>query len=66
MYSNLKAELMRKGLSQKELAEGLMITRSTVNRKINGLSDWTLSEAVTIKEDILGVDIPLEQLFAND
>lgn len=66
MYSNLIAELARKGINQKDLADGLDIGRATVSRKINGISDWTLSEALTIKEEILCVDTPLEQLFAND
>lgn len=44
------------GYSLSELADKLGITRRTLANKINGYSDFTISEALTIKE-IVGKSI---------
>lgn len=64
MYPNLKAEMARKGITAKQLAEMIGVTQSTFSLKMRGEYDFTFAEAVKIK-DILGVDIPLEVLFAK-
>lgn len=64
MYPNLKAEMARKGITAKQLAELIEVTPSTFSLKMLGKYDFTLAEAVKIK-DALGVDIPLEVLFAR-
>ena len=63
MYRNLEAEMVRKGITQNQLAELLKLNSSTVSLKMNGKRDFSLNEAMRIK-DILNVDIPLEKLFA--
>lgn len=63
MYRNLEAEMVRKGITQNQLAELLKLNASTVSLKMNGKRDFSLNEAMRIK-DILNVDIPLEKLFA--
>ncbi|MDU1115291.1 MAG: helix-turn-helix transcriptional regulator [Clostridium butyricum] len=63
MYNNLEAELKRKKILRKDLAEGLNLTISTVSQKLNGKANLTLPEALAIKK-FLKVDIPLEKLFA--
>lgn len=63
MYPNLRAEMARLKFTAAELAEKLNITNSTFSLKLNGKSDFTLEEAFMIKE-LLGVDMPIEMLFA--
>ena len=63
IYPNLKAEMARKGVTQKSLT--LMLGWSCVSklsRKLNGISPVSLDEAVAIKK-VLDVDVPLEMLF---
>lgn len=50
MFNNLKAEMTRHGVSKKELAKQLGISEWTLNRKLNGLSQFTLSDMSTIKK----------------
>lgn len=51
----LKAELLIKGISTDELAKTLEINKSTLSKRINGKSEWTLSELQKVGE-ILGVE----------
>lgn len=62
MYINLEAELRRKNIRRKDLAEKLHLTIGTVSQKLNGKSPITLDEAKDIK-NMLDVNIPLEELF---
>lgn len=59
----LKAELLIKGISTDELAKILGINKSTLSKRINGKSEWTLSELKKVGE-ILGVE-KLNQIFFN-
>ena len=59
---NLEAELKRKNIKRKDLAEKLNLTIGTVSLKLNGKAPITLAEAKEIKS-VLSVDIPLEILF---
>ena len=63
MFSNLEAEIKRKGLTKAELAKKMSLAPSTLSAKLHNKAFFTLPEAREIKE-ILGVDIPLEELFA--
>lgn len=62
MYRNLDAELKRKDITRGELAKKMNLTPSTMSLKLNGKSDISLKEAMQIKS-IIGVDIPIEELF---
>ena len=46
----LKAELIIKGISTDELAKILGINKSTLSKRINGKSEWTLSELKKVGE----------------
>lgn len=61
-YRNLEAELARRQISRKELAEKLGITATTLSFKLNGKSELSLAECVEIKK-ILAIDAPVEYLF---
>lgn len=63
MFDNLEAELKRKKVLRRDLAENLNLTIGTVSQKLNGKAPITLTEAVSIKQ-FLKVDIPLEKLFS--
>lgn len=64
MFRNLNAEMARKGITSTYLARMLGMTPTTLSLKLNGKSELSLKQAVQIKA-ILGVDIPLEVLFAG-
>lgn len=50
MFNNLKAEMTRHGVSKKQLAQKLNMSEWTLNRKLNGLSQFTLADMSKIKE----------------
>lgn len=62
MYNNLRAEMTRRNVNAKEIANKLGKTEGTISSKITGKTDFTMDEARQIKR-ILGVDITLEELF---
>ena len=62
MYLNLDAEMARKNITQKKMAEMLGITPTTFSLKTNGNGDFALRECKRIKE-LLGTNLPLEKLF---
>ena len=47
-YPNLLAEIRRRGETQDDIAKLLNIARTTVNIKLQGKRDWTISEIETI------------------
>ncbi|MBR3960845.1 MAG: helix-turn-helix transcriptional regulator [Clostridia bacterium] len=58
MNSNkLLGAMAEKGITQKELAKKLGISKNTVNSKINGKGHFDTEQAIKICE-ILGVDEP--------
>ena len=64
-FPNLRAELARTGIANYELADKLGMCHSTISHKMLGKRPFTLEEAVRIKQ-VLGTDIPIEELFSND
>jgi transcriptional regulator with XRE-family HTH domain len=49
LYENLKFEMQKAGISNEQIAEDLGIHRNSVGNKINGNSDFTVQEAIFIK-----------------
>lgn len=64
MYPNVKAEMARRGMSIKDLAKAMGCSGANLCKKLNGKIVLTYKEATRIKA-ILGVDTPLEDLFAE-
>lgn len=62
MFQNVNAEISRKGMTRKSLAEKIGCSASTLSLKLNGKSPLSFKEASEIKK-CLGVDMPLEKLF---
>lgn len=64
MFHNLNAELARRGVSTKELAEYLGVSGKTANNKLAGRTEFTLSEIKKITVLIPGVSI--DYLFSTE
>lgn len=64
MYRNLEAEIVRKNLSKKAIAETLGITYNTLLLKIKGESSFTLDEALALRS-LLNTTEPVEVLFSK-
>ena len=65
MYKNLKAEMARYGFTIEMLSKKVGVSSVTMNRKLNGIRDFYLSEALMIKGafDEVGANFTLEYLF---
>ena len=59
----LKAELLIKGISNDELAKILGINKATLSKRINGKSEWTLSELKQVG-NLIGLE-KLEKIFLS-
>lgn len=64
MYLNLAAEIKRTGLSQKDFAIRVKITPIVFSRKINGETEFKLSEIKRILE-FWGLKLSFDYLFEN-
>lgn len=65
IYPNLRAEMGRKGMTIKDLAESVSINRDTLSRKLSGKAQINLGEAFRIQEQVFpGLNV--EYLFAED
>ena len=62
MYPNLNAEIGRKSLLKKDIAEFLNISTSALRLKLIGQKNFTLDEAFKIVE-LLGGNLSIEYLF---
>lgn len=64
MFHNLNAELARREVTTKQLAEYLGVSCKTANNKLAGRTEFTLSEIKKITALIPGVSI--DYLFSTD
>lgn len=62
MYRNLKAEMLRKNVSYKDLASLLNTTERTISNKVYGKTFFKSNEMFLIKETFFE-DIGLDYLF---
>lgn len=65
MYRNLRAELIRIGMTIKELAFNVGITERSMRNKINGKTEFLWSEVLKISH-VVNPNISLEELFKKD
>ena len=61
-FPNLRVEMVRKGITQTELAKMLGMSDSTLSLKLRGIQKLTFADTLAIK-DALESDIPVEKLF---
>lgn len=52
MFPNLSAELKRKGITYKAVAALIGCTEKSVQNKISGATEFTLSEVLAINENL--------------
>lgn len=62
MYVNVETEMIRVRVTRRTMADALHLTYGTLCKKLNGSSDLTLGEALSIKE-MLETDMTIEKLF---
>jgi predicted transcriptional regulator len=69
MTNNLIAELVRKGIAPrvvaKEIAKTIGASEKTARNKINGVTEWTVPEAMKINGMFFNGAQSIEYLFAN-
>lgn len=65
MYPNIRVEMARRKMTRLELSDKSGIKYGTLNAKLNGDSEFTFAEAVSIKR-ALGTGMALEKLFEPD
>lgn len=65
MYKNLRAEMVRKGLSNKAIAEVLKIDISTVSAKLNFYDRLKYCEAKEIQSKLFP-DLTVDYLFETE
>jgi len=65
LYPNLRAEMKRLGVKHKELADSILMDRSSFSHKICGQSTFTIDEAIKIWK-ALKTDLPIEVLFIRE
>lgn len=62
MYRNLEAEMVRNGVTRKDIAEFLNIRYATIIDKMNGKYQFKLDEALAIKSRFFP-NLSIEYLF---
>lgn len=65
MYRVLKAEMIKKDISVKQLAMSLGITERSLRNKISQCTEFKFTEAITIKK-LIAEDMDLEELFKTE
>ena len=65
MYYRLKIEISRRGYTIEKFASMLSISEKSLRNKINGTTEFTLSEVLAIR-DLIDPDMLLEELFKKE
>lgn len=66
MYRNLEAELKRKGITRKMLADKLGINIATVSAKLTGKAKLTFDEVTVITKQVFNNEFDISYLFKKD
>lgn len=65
MYNNLKSIMVLVNISEEQLAKQIGITKQSLKNKINGITDFKISEAFKIRS-YLNAAITVEELFKKE
>lgn len=63
-HPNLRAELSRNGIKQKDVAKLLGVSELTVSKKINGKTSFTIDEAFLIQKTFFP-NFTVDYLFSD-
>lgn len=70
MSNNLIVEFVKRGVQPRNIAktisEILGVSEKTARNKINGVTDWTLPEAMQINEKMFDGALSIEYLFKQE
>lgn len=64
-YFNLLLEMKKKNIKGYDLALILDINRNTLSNKINGSSDFTVTEALKIRRNVFQDEFTIDYLFRD-
>ena len=62
MFPNLRAEMVRKGITVSDISRVTHKTDKSIRNKLNGVGDFTLTEVINIRNSLFP-DIALDLLF---
>lgn len=62
----LKVEMLRKKVNQKELAEKLNISKSSLSKKLNGINEFSRKDIFTLKEVLDLSPKRVDEIFFNE
>lgn len=65
MRANLKAEMVRKGITIKDIVKLLNISEKTARNKINNVTQFTVDEALKLRA-VFFPTLPFDYLFESD
>ena len=65
MYSVLRVAIRKAGITIKKLASDIGISEKTLRNKLDGVTDFTFTEAQAIR-NIVSPNSKIEDLFATD
>lgn len=66
MLNNLKAEMARYHVSNKNISDCIGKSEKSVSNKINGKSDFTRREILLIKKTFFQEGVNIEYLFSDE
>lgn len=64
MFMNLKIEMLKAGVTGKNISEKLGTSSKTIYNKLNGFSEFTRKEMYTIRDEFFP-DKTIEHLFST-
>lgn len=64
-FTTLRAEMARKGLKGKDIAKALQISDKSAYNKINGITEFTLKETITIRDKFFP-EMTIDFLFNDE
>lgn len=66
-YPNLEAELARRGLNYKDVAEAVGKSTRTITNKLNGTTSFTIAECLAIKDNLMpDINMDIGTLFESE
>jgi transcriptional regulator with XRE-family HTH domain len=65
MFSNLRAELARKGLTTTDIADILGISKKSARNKLYGRSSFSIEEAFKLRDEV-APGMALDELFKKE